>query len=114
MNLYRGQIVHEKGKNRFEGPGFAVDIGRTQIPAGEAELGIRPEDIRMGGPEFSLTARVQLVSHLGAEKIVNSQIGNAPITFCVSKESRLQADDRVYLVMPPEGLHFFRNGLRVD
>jgi ABC-type sugar transport system ATPase subunit len=50
---------------------------------------------------------------VGSEKIVHARLGEAPITFCVSKESRLQPDERVHLEMPPERLHLFRQGIRM-
>lgn len=114
MNIFRGMIIHQEGQTWFRAPGFTVSLGGRSCQAGEAELGVRPEDIRMGEPESSLTACVQLISHVGAEKIVNAQLGDAPITFCVSKDSRLQPDERVHLVMPPERLHLFRQGIRMD
>jgi multiple sugar transport system ATP-binding protein len=114
MNLYRGRVVHEEGKTRFCGPGFAVDLGRTEIEQGEVELGVRPEDIRTGGPDASLPALVQLISHVGSEKIVHAAIGDAPVTFCVPKGRRLQPDERVQLEIPPESVHLFRQGARVN
>ena len=114
MNLYPGRIVHEEGKRRFDGPGFAVDLGRTEIAAGAVELGVRPEDIRTGGPDAPLAAVVQLVSHVGSEKLVNAALGDAAVTFCVPKERRLQPDDRVQIELPPECIHLFRQGRRAN
>jgi multiple sugar transport system ATP-binding protein len=113
MNIFRGVIVHQDGHTRFRGPGFAVSLGQRGCEAGEAELGVRPEDIRASSPQASLAAQVQLISHVGSEKIVHARLGEAPITFCVSKESRLQPDERVHLEMPPERLHLFRQGIRM-
>jgi multiple sugar transport system ATP-binding protein len=114
MNLYRGRVACEEGRARFLGPGFAVDLGRTQIAAGEAELGVRPEDVRCADPAAALTAHVQLVSHLGSEKLVSAALGDAAVTFCVPKESRLTPDERVHLEFPPERVHLFRQGTRAN
>jgi multiple sugar transport system ATP-binding protein len=114
MNIFRGLIVHQDGRPWFRGQGFAVNLGQRSCEAGEAELGVRPEDIRTGGPQAALVAQVLLISHVGSEKIVHARLGDDPITFCVPKDSRLQPDERVHLEMPPERVHLFRQGIRVE
>ncbi len=114
MNIFRGMIVHQDMQSWFRGPGFVVSLGQRSFQAGEAELGVRPEDIRTGGPQAPLTSNVQLISHVGSEKIVHALLGDDPITFCVPKDSQLKPDERVHLEMPPEQLHLFRKGIRMD
>jgi multiple sugar transport system ATP-binding protein len=114
MNIFRGRIVHQDDQSWFRGSGFAVRIGQKSCEAGEAELGIRPEDIRTNGLQATLNSHVQLISHVGSEKIVHALLGDDAVTFCVPKDSHLRPGEQVHLEMPPERLHLFRNGVRRD
>jgi ABC-type sugar transport system ATPase subunit len=114
MNLYGGRLVNEEGRTSFLGPGFQVNLGPTSLVEGPAELGIRPEDVRSAGPDAPLKVKVDLISHLGSEKMVHGRIGNEGITFSVPKDTFLEPDMFVHLVMPPEKLHIFRQGARIN
>jgi ABC-type sugar transport system ATPase subunit len=113
MNFFRGRIDVRDGRPRFIGRGIEVDLGAGDFEAGDAELGVRPEDVRMAGGDAPLAAAVELVSHLGPEKIVHARIGGESVTFSAPKGGGPAAGERVGLRFDPAALHLFRGGRRL-
>ena len=74
MNLIDGQLTAHGSGWRFCGPGVEIDVDglAPEARAGDACLGIRPEDIGLG--EGTVTAEVRLVEHTGHEDIVVVEI----------------------------------------
>ncbi len=113
INLYPGRIERRDGRCRFRGRGFEIELGAADLPEGEAELGVRPEDLLPNGGKTAPEAIVELVSHVGSGKIVHARLGREPVTFCAAKDSRLAPDMPVRLAIPPEKVHLFRRGWRL-
>jgi multiple sugar transport system ATP-binding protein len=113
MNIFSGRILRRNGGSRFRGRGFELDLRGADIPEGQAELGVRPEDLYTDGPDAHLPVRLELVSHLGSGKIVTGRIGQERITFSAPKDSRLAAGENVHLGVERDKIHLFRNGRRL-
>jgi multiple sugar transport system ATP-binding protein len=116
MNLYRGRLLHKDGRPHFQGPGFSLDIGRPQLKLGEGEveLGIRPEDIRIGqGGTTALQAEVEMISNIGSEKYIHARLGQGSITVRAPKEAAFQPGQVMPLTIDTDRLHIFHEGRRI-
>ncbi len=114
MNLYEGLLFHEGGQAFFEGPGFRLGLGASegQFKEGEVELGVRPEDIRVGKNE-SLKAVVEMMSDAGSEKYVHARLGRAKVTVRVEKDASCREGEVLGLGIEPRRTHIFRDGRRI-
>ena len=116
MNLYRGRLIQKDGRPCFEGEGFALDLADLHIdlPGGELEVGIRPEDMEIGEAGGTRPhATVEMVSDVGSEKYVHARIGREPLTLRVPKDRSLRPGEIIGLGIIPGRLHIFRKGIRV-
>jgi multiple sugar transport system ATP-binding protein len=116
MNLYRGRLLLEDGLLHFQGPGFSLDLGKTQLNLveREVEVGIRPEDIRIGQRGAgALQATVEMISNIGSEKYVHVRLGHVALTVRASKEGTFQPGQVITLTVDLERAHIFREGRRI-
>ena len=116
MNLYKGQIIKDEGRSCFQGNGFSVDIGETdlKLQEGHMELGIRPEDLELVRDGSSpLEARVEMVSNVGSEKYIHARLGKEEVTLRTSKDAACVSGDTLHLHFLPDRLHLFLDGQRV-
>jgi len=116
MNLFQGRIVRTEGGPRFEGDGFSLDLhGWGDFgPEGEAEIGIRPEDVKIappgrGGP----VAEVLLASDVGPDTHVHARLGREDLVVRIPGRTDVKPGGKVALESPAERVHLFRGGLRV-
>ncbi len=81
---------------------------------GEALIGIRPEDVRLGdGGRFS--AQVALTEPLGVETIVHIRCGGQTLLSIVPGIAPYGVDSIVHFDIAPERLHFFgMDGIRLN
>jgi ABC-type sugar transport system ATPase subunit len=111
MNLIDGRLVHEAGRWRFEAPGLSLPLPplRPEATAGDACLGLRPEDMTIGtGP---LEAVVQVVEQTGHENIVVLRIaGDRRLTVRVPAGQMWHAGETVRCNPDPEQAHVFGPG----
>ena len=101
MNLLPGAI--ENG---------SVGFGGTRIATGTAgqgpvTLGLRPEDLRIAGPDDSaaIDMAVDYVEELGAQRLVHGRIDGEPV-ICALPSDR-EIGDRLRLTADPAVLHLF-------
>ena len=69
-------------------------------------LGIRPEDIRLGGPG-NVTARVVVAELAGAEKYVYLDIAGTQVIVRTDADQPVQAGETIDLQFRPDRLHLF-------
>jgi len=114
MNLYQGEIIHKENQVSFKGNGFMLELKGVgkEIEQGEAELGLRPEDIEIGADPARLPVKVEITSHVGSENFIHGRIGNETITIRVSKDEYPKPGSEVFLKINPNRIHLFRGGLR--
>jgi ABC-type sugar transport system ATPase subunit len=117
MNVFRGRLVSEQGRLRFQGRGFSVDLtGREFGPIGdEVELGLRPEDIHISPDrDLPLHAQVDMVSNLGSEMLVHVRLGEEALTLCTPNDIVLRAGDTISLIIDPQKFHVFHKERRLQ
>ncbi len=99
MNVVQGRL----GDGVFEADGW-----RCRVPAvpyrGEGYMGVRPEDLRLGG---ELEARVLVVEPLGREQLVTVRVGGTELKLLAGQADGLTADSPVRVDVPPERVHLF-------
>ena len=79
---------------------------RSEEPAGEFILGIRPEDVRPD-PAGLFAGEIALTEPLGVETLVHIKIGEQTIVSTVPGISALRRGDTVKFGIVRERLHFF-------
>ncbi|MBK0392441.1 ABC transporter ATP-binding protein [Ramlibacter algicola] len=81
-------------------------IAGSDVGAGRAAhwLGVRPEDIMIGGP---VPATVRAVEYLGADLVAHCAIGSETLTLRTEGQATLAAGGTVHLGWPPARAHHF-------
>jgi len=116
INLCHGSLVRKNGRLNFKGPGFFLDLEGYHLKTeeGEVEVGIRPEDIKIGeAGTAALKARVDMTSDMGSEKYVHACLGQESLTIRCPKDTAFQPGETIYLAVDPGRVHVFYKGLRV-
>jgi multiple sugar transport system ATP-binding protein len=116
INLYRGRLVRKEGRPHFQGAGFSLSLDKLQIDLkeGQIEVGIRPEDIGTGqAGTVDLTAKVEMISYVGSEKVIHARLGEEALTFCAPKDAVLRPGNVVPVTINPGRLHVFHKGKRI-
>jgi multiple sugar transport system ATP-binding protein len=120
MNFAAVRVRNGKNGLRAETAGFGIDIPpeiglRLRPYAGrEVLIGIRPEDLQVANsshpPGLCLDAMVEVVERLGAETLLDLQVGDLTMVAAVEPTVRADRGDRLRLALRPERLHFFDTG----
>ena len=117
MNLYRGMILHNGDHSVFQGRGFHMDMGDLPLNPvdGEVDLGFRPEDVKIveAGAE-TLPVKVEMISDVGSEKYIHTQIGREHLTLRAPKDASFRPGEIINLTIDLTRLHIFQGGVRVD
>jgi len=117
MNLYRGMILHSGDHSVFQGRGFHMDMGDLPLNPvdGEVDLGFRPEDVKIveAGAE-TLPVKVEMISDVGSEKYIHTQIGREHLTLRAPKDASFRPGEIINLTIDLARLHIFQGGVRVD
>ena len=91
-----------------------VDVP-SHLEERDVEMGIRPEDIKVAhGLEKTLSAKVEMISNVGAEKYIHARLRTTDLTIRVTKWDSFQPEEIIPLVIDPSKLHIFQNGQRVE
>ncbi|MBW2061186.1 MAG: ABC transporter ATP-binding protein [Deltaproteobacteria bacterium] len=117
MNLYKGRIVKKQGRLSFKGDGFILELVglQTELEEGEVEIGIRPEDIKIGQKEaIVLEAKAEMLSNIGSEKYIHARLGQKNLTARAPKEVILRPGQAIPLTIDPARLHIFREGRSIE
>lgn len=75
MNFLPGTLHRETSASRLEVMGGTHTLGRIDYD-GEISIGLRPEDLILGGGEVQIPAQVLLVEPLGGEALVHARVGD--------------------------------------
>nr|HID58443.1 ABC transporter ATP-binding protein [Desulfobacterales bacterium] len=116
MNLYKGRLIRKDGCPHFVGSGFSLKIEGVQLDLDgcEVEVGIRPEDIRIGqGVSVALQVKVEMTSYVGSEKYMHGRLGQESVTVRVPREADFRAGDIAPLSINPDRVHIFHEGRRI-
>jgi len=117
MNFAPARVHEANGAVHADGTGFGIEVpaefgARLRAYAGrEVTLGIRPEDLSVANgaslPGLCLDAVVEVVERLGAEILLDLQVGNQTMVASVEPTVRAQRGDKLRLALRPDRLHFF-------
>jgi multiple sugar transport system ATP-binding protein len=117
MNFATVRLSDGDGGLRADNPGFRIEvppeIGQRLRPyAGcEVSLGVRPEDLCIAngnGPAgLCIDAVVEVVERLGAEILLDVQVGDQMMVAAVEPTVRAKRGDKIRFALQPERLHFF-------
>jgi ABC-type sugar transport system ATPase subunit len=109
--------VKEEGLVRFQNADFDLDPGEIppDLADSEVELGIRPEDIEIRRePGRSIQAEVDLLSNVGADKVIHTRRGETLITVRAPKETSHNRGEKIPLFIDPSKIHLFKEGRRIE
>ena len=117
MNFASVHVTNGTGGLRAGNTGLAIDvpaeIGSRLAPyAGrDVIMGVRPEDLEIanGGDPSGLCfeALVEVVERLGAEILLDLQVGEQTMVASVEPNVRAKRGDKLRFALRPERLHFF-------
>ena len=109
MNLFRGRVHSDE----FVSGAFRMSVARDAPPAGDATLGIRPEDVVLA--ESGLSCSVTLVEQMGPDVYLHVSLPDrATCTVRAPADTNVRENDRVAVRFPPERVHIFDgDGVRV-
>jgi sn-glycerol 3-phosphate transport system ATP-binding protein len=114
MNLLRGHV----GK---DGRSFATEGGAVRLPAGsrapdarEAILGLRPETLRIGGDQ--MTVSLEMVESLGADHLVHMRLGAQDMVAKTDEQVLAQPGAALSIGFDAPAMHWFdaASGARID
>ena len=117
MNFAGVRVREAQGALHANGTGFRLDVpaeidGRLRPYAGrDVTFGIRPEDLHIANgsdpPGLCLDGVVEVVEKLGAEILLDLQVGDLTMVAAVEPTIRAKRGDKIRFALRPDRLHFF-------
>jgi multiple sugar transport system ATP-binding protein len=117
MNFIPTTVREDGGTLYAEAQGLRVKVPAAQVRALQAHrgqtvtLGIRPEDLRVGGSadpaDFAFDAVVEVVEPLGAEILLDVMAAGQSVVARVEPTVRARPHEKIRLAFIPERIHFF-------
>jgi multiple sugar transport system ATP-binding protein len=117
MNFAAVRVHEVDGALHAASEGFRIDVPaeigpRLRSYAGrDVTMGIRPEDLQLANgshpPGLCFDAVVELVERLGAESLLDLQVGRQTMVASVEPTVRAQRGEKLRLAVRPERVHFF-------
>ncbi|MEO3891776.1 ABC transporter ATP-binding protein [Nonomuraea sp. B5E05] len=118
-----GHFIGSPGMNMVpaEIDGAVVRVGTTDVgaapdglPPGPVRIGVRPEFVRIAGPDASpgASATVTGIDRMGAYDLVHTRVGEHPVVVKTEAGSACEPDKAVFLHFPAERTFLFRDEVR--
>ena len=117
MNFAAVRLYDAGGLPHADSDGFSIDVPAEFTPrlrryaGGDVTMGIRPEDLQLANdshpPGFCFDAVVELVERLGAEILLDLQIGRQSMVASVDPTVRAKRGEKLRFALRPGHLHFF-------
>jgi len=117
MNFAPARVHEASGALRADGTGFAIEVpaelgARLRPYAGrDVTLGVRPEDLHIANGSdpagLCLDGLVEVVERLGAEILLDLQVGSQTMVASVEPTVRAKRGDKLRFALRPDRLHFF-------
>jgi glycerol transport system ATP-binding protein len=122
-HTFVGYFIGSPGMNVLPATinGSTAHVGETAIPLAhgydlgdrEAEVGVRPEHVRLSDGDEGLPVRIERVEDVGHHRIVRAHYGDTALAALVGEDEPIPADaDR--LIFDPARTHVFADGWRVE
>lgn len=112
MNFLRGTLVQGKDGPHFDTGALNIALAAVEAAHGiehdtHLQLGIRPENLRLGdGPE-AVPGEVTLCERLGADQVLTVNCAGSEIRVLTEGAASHAPGERVSLVFPPEAISLF-------
>jgi multiple sugar transport system ATP-binding protein len=97
-------IEHPSFSFKVAGDGFALEDGAPCF------VGVRPEDVHVGGAEATIEASVFVTEPLGGETVVDLHLGDRVVKALAPPTAKFAADETVRIAFDPRRLHVFGAG----
>ncbi|MFZ2080358.1 MAG: sn-glycerol-3-phosphate ABC transporter ATP-binding protein UgpC [Xanthobacteraceae bacterium] len=117
MNFASVHVTNGTGGLRAGNTGLAIDVpaeisSRLAPYAGrDVIMGVRPEDLEVANgsapPGLCFEALVEVVERLGAESLLDLQVGEQTMVASVEPNVRAKRGDKLRFALRPDRLHFF-------
>ncbi|MDX6539644.1 MAG: multiple sugar transport system ATP-binding protein [Gaiellales bacterium] len=110
MNFLPAVARRHNGAVTIEHPSFAVRVagGRLELADGApCFVGVRPEDVHVGGDAAGFEATVFVTEPLGGETVVDLHLGDRVVKALAPATARFDTDALVKLQFDPRRLHVF-------
>jgi multiple sugar transport system ATP-binding protein len=117
MNFAAVRVHEADGALHADSDGFRIEVpaeigSRLRRYAGrDVTMGIRPEDLQLANgshpPGLCFDAVVELVERLGAEILLDLQVGRQTMMASVEPTVRAQRGEKLRFALRPERMHFF-------
>jgi multiple sugar transport system ATP-binding protein len=117
MNFASVHVTNGSGGLRAGNTGLAIDVpaevGARLAPYADRDviLGVRPEDLELANgsdpPGLCFEAIVEVVERLGAESLLDLQVGGQTMVASVEPNVRAKRGDKLRFALRPDRLHFF-------
>lgn len=112
MNLLTAEVRQYADAAELVGDGFRFPFPnpatlRSALP-GELEIGIPPEEVRMGRQQSSDTphpCKIAWIEHLGSRQVLDIALGDASIKAIVAPDYRIQESDTAWVGFTPRMHH---------
>jgi ABC-type sugar transport system ATPase subunit len=124
LNLISGRLANGGGSVQFQSPFLKLALDgalRSAKPDQDAQLGIRPQDIRIVDPEKAdAVGRVDVLQPLGSDVIAQFQLSDNSnemmLTALLPAHLPMKTDDRIGIEFARDRLHVFDvgNGTRIN
>jgi multiple sugar transport system ATP-binding protein len=117
MNFAPARLRDGHGKLHAEASGFGLELpgalaARLRPYTGhEVIVGVRPKDLQIANgstpPGLHIDAMVEVVERLGAEILLDLQVGQQTMVASVEPSVAAKRGDKLRFALKPERLHFF-------
>ncbi|MGA7913201.1 MAG: sn-glycerol-3-phosphate ABC transporter ATP-binding protein UgpC [Candidatus Dormiibacterota bacterium] len=119
MNFAAVRVHDADGLLRADSDGFRIDVPEEIAPrlrryvGRDVTMGIRPEDLQLANgshpPGLCFDAVVELVERLGAEILLDLQVGQQTMVASAEPTVRAKRGEKLRFALRPERVHFFDN-----
>jgi multiple sugar transport system ATP-binding protein len=110
MNFLPATARRQTGSLTIEHPSFAVRIAGDRVALEDGAacfVGVRPEDVHVGGDAATIAATVFVTEPLGGETVVDLHVGERVVKALAPATARYDAEASVKLQFDPRRLHVF-------
>jgi multiple sugar transport system ATP-binding protein len=110
MNFLPARARRSNGSLVVEHPSFTLRLAGDRVALDDGEscfVGVRPEDVHVGGGDATIAATVFVTEPLGGETVVDLHLGERVVKALAPPTDRFEAEEAVQVAFDPRRLHVF-------
>ena len=110
MNFLPAIARRQNGSVLVEHVSFTVRAASDRLALEDGApcfVGVRPEDVHVGGDDARIPANVFVTEPLGGETVVDLHLGDRVVKALAPPTERFSADEAVRIAFDPQRLHVF-------